>query len=498
MPSDAARRHDQGSRVTPPGGTTGIASPAVADQVTTTHWRDQLGDAQVLVSGFGKWGGGLYDLTTGAPEAIDDLATSGLSLGGGRLWRVLRAPGEQTSVCELMSYDARGVRTYQRLDAIRDPHDVLWFDGAPHISSSWDDAVWRVDPGAEDPVMMWQGSTVPDGWHVNSLLAVDDALHVCAFGRFDRHKGWKDAQQDGVGFVHDLRTGRDVLSRLSHPHTPRRRGARWYVCESTKGSLTELTDDGTVRRRARVNRFTRGLAFVGPFALVGGNARRDQDDDRAEIAVVDMRSFAVLERIPMPCLEVYDIVLVGAGVVRGVTTGFGANAARAVEQHRSTDRTDDRQSTPADVAVQLVTPRTAARLAGMGEPLAADQAGLCGVRGTLPAVARAGEITTWSFDVVNRSAGPLGTVTPRPVKVGARWFLLADGHDEPGPEDEPVANPLGPLSHVLPPQMRTTVEVPVEVPDEPGRYEVRIALRQPGLGWFGVRVQGEVVVKPAS
>lgn len=438
----------------------------------------------------------MYDLTTGTPEPLDDLPTSGLSLGGGRLWRVLRAPGEQSSVCELMSYDARGVRSYQRLDAVRDPHDVLWFDGAPHISSSWDDAVWRVDPGTDEPTMVWQGSTVPDGWHVNSLVAVDDALHVCAFGRFDRHKGWKDAKDDAVGFVHDLRTGRDVLTHLSHPHTPRKRGARWYVCESTKGSLTELSADGTVRRRARVNRFTRGVAFVGSFALVGGNARRGQDDDRAEIAVVDLRSMAVLGRIPMPCLEVYDIVLVGSGVVRGVTTGFGTNAARAVEQHRSSDRTDIRQSTPADVAIQLVTPRTAARLAAMGEPLDPDEASRCGVRGPLPTVATAGEITTWPVEVLNRSSVPLGTVPPRPVKVGVRWFLLADGRDEPGPTDEPVANPLGPVTHVLPPQMRTEIEVPVEVPDEPGRYEVRIALRQPGLGWFGIRIQGEVTVKP--
>ncbi|MDD9368846.1 MAG: DUF4915 domain-containing protein [Acidimicrobiales bacterium] len=470
----------------------------MAEPVASTHWRDQLGDSQVLVSGFGKWGGGMYDLTTGTPAPLDDLPTSGLSLGGGRLWRVLRAPGEQSSVCELMSYDARGVRSYQRLDAIRDPHDVLWFDGAPHISSSWDDAVWRVDPGTDEPTMVWQGSTVPDGWHVNSLVAVDDALHVCAFGRFDRHKGWKDAKDDAVGFVHDLRTGQDVLTRLSHPHTPRKRGARWYVCESTKGSLTELAADGTVRRRARVNRFTRGVAFVGSFALVGGNARRGQDDDRAEIAVVDLRSMAVLERIPMPCLEVYDIVLVGSGVVRGVTTGFGTNAARAVEQHRSSDRTDDRHSTPADVAVQLVTPRTAARLAAMGEPIAPEEANRCGVRGTLPAVVTAGEITTWSVEVLNRSDDPLGTVPPRPVKVGARWFHLADGRDEPEPDDEPVANPLGPITHVLPPQMRTEVEVPIEVPDEPGRYEVRIALRQPGLGWFGVRIQSEVTVKASS
>ena len=51
-------------------------------------WRTALGDARVLVSGFGKWGGGAYDLTSGSPEALDDLPTSGLAAGGGRLWRL--------------------------------------------------------------------------------------------------------------------------------------------------------------------------------------------------------------------------------------------------------------------------------------------------------------------------------------------------------------------------------------------------------------------------
>jgi hypothetical protein len=61
-----------------------------------------------------------------------------------------------------------------------------------------------------------------------------------------------------------------------------------------------------------------------------------------------------------------------------------------------------------------------------------------------------------------------------------------------------VTNPLVPLPRVLPDMAATTVEVPLEVPDAPGRYEVRIALRQPGVGWFGVRLQAEVEVVPPS
>jgi hypothetical protein len=455
------------------------------------EWRSALGEARVLVSGFGKWGGGVYDLTGGAPEALDDVPTSGLALGGGRLWRVLRAPGEQTSMGELLSYDARGVRSYQRLDAVRDPHDVIWYEGAPHVSSSWDNAVWRIGPGGET-ALAWQGSTVPDGWHVNSLVVVGGALHVCAFGRFGRTKGWKSDDEDGAGFVHDLRTRRDVLSGLAHPHTPRRRGDRWYVCESTRGTLTELDGGGTVVRRTAVRRFTRGLALTGRYALVGGNAHRERDDDRGEVVVVDVTRAALVDRIPMPCLEVYDILLVPPVVIRGVAAGFGANASRAVEQHRAADRPPDRRPAPDDAAVRLVTPQTAAALAAAGHRLDPEVARRSGVRGTLPASVVVGSVTDATVEVVNQTGGPLASVPPRPVKVGARWRRV-DAGDDPG-----ITNPLVPLARVLPSGSRTAVAVPLEAPDEPGCYEVRIALRQPGLGWFGVRVQGRVEVIAAS
>lgn len=107
-------------------------------------------------------------------------------------------------------------------------------------------------------------------------------------------------------------------------------------------------------------------------------------------------------------------------------------------------------------------------------------------------------MTTWRFEVVNRSDRPLGSVLPRPVKVGVRWFPLVPGQAGAGSSTRPVGNPLGPLPRVVPPRARTLVDVPVEVPAEPGRYEVRVALRQPGTGWFGVRVQGEVLVEAAG
>lgn len=466
----------------------------------TPPWRAALGAQRLIVTGFGRWGGGVYDLTDGVPVALDDLATAGAIVGGDRLWRVLRSPGEQTGTCELLSYDARGVRSYDRLDQVRDPHDVCWYDGAPHVTSSWDDAIWRVRPG-DPPERVWQASSVADGWHVNSLVVIGGALHVCAFGRYDRHKAWKTGLAEPgtppAGFVHDLTAGRDRLTGLAHPHTPRHHDGRWYVCESSRGELTELDAAGRVLRRAPVQRFTRGLTIVGGCALVGGNAHRRRHGDRAEIVAVDLASFDVVARIPMPCLEVYDILAVPAPLARGLAVGFGANAARAVDQHRRAARPAQRRSTPDAAAVRLVPGRVASQMAAMARPFSDVASRLVGVRADLPARATAGGVMSLTVEVLNRSSRLLGSVPPRPVRLGARWFPVGSGATTgAGAEDQQlVRNPLVPLPRVVHPGTRARVDVPLEVPDRAGRYEVRVALRHPTAGWFGVRAQAEVTVE---
>jgi hypothetical protein len=459
----------------------------MADRSHPAPWQEALGNERLLVSGFGKWGGGIYDLTGGSAIALDDIPTSGIGVGNGAFWRVLRAPGEQTACCELFAYDDRGIRTYQRLDPIRDPHDVCWHDGAVHITSSWDSTVWRLDP---DGVLRatWQGTGMPDSWHVNSLTVVDGRLHVSAFGRFDRYKAWRSDAGRTSGFVLDTTTGRDVLAGLAHPHNPVWDGERWYVCESTRGTLTECASDGRILRRARLRRFTRGMTVVGDFAFVGGNAHRQHDDDRADVAVIDLDSFDVVDRIPMPCLEIYDIRTVPAVLARSVAMGFGANAARAVEQQRAQHRGDHKRAANDAARIQMVTPRVARRLTAAGETLSTEDALNCLVAGSLPDQVTAGDVLALEVTIENHSSVPLATVPPNAIRVGARWS--ADG--------TLVRNPLTALPEMIHPGEAGVTEVLLEVPEVPGRYEVRIALHQIGTGWFGMRIQRLVTVVASS
>lgn len=455
----------------------------MADRAQTAPWQQALGDERLLVSGFGKWGGGVYDITSGTAVALDDIPTSGIAVGGDRLWRVLRAPGEQTALCELLAYDERGVRTYQRLDPIRDPHDVCWHDDAVHITSSWDSTIWRLDP---DGVLRraWRGTGMPDSWHVNSMVVVDGRLHVSAFGRFDRYKAWRGEAGRTSGFLLDTATGNDVLAGLAHPHNPRWDGDRWYVCESTRGTLTECAPDGRILRRAGLRRFTRGLAVAGTWAFIGGNAHRQRDDDRADIAVIDLETFEICERIPMPCLEIYDILPAPVHLARAVALGFGSNPHRAVEQQRANDRSDHKRAASRVARVQMVTPRAAKWLETPGRTLEREDASRCGILGTLPRQVTAGDVLALSVTIRNGSRIALATVPPHPIRIGARWTA----------DSTLVRNPLTALPTLLHPGESTKTEVLLEVPEVPGDYEVRVALHQMGLGWFGLRLQDTVTV----
>jgi len=93
--------------------------------------------------------------------------------------------------------------------------------------------------------------------------------------------------------------------------------------------------------------------------------------------------------------------------------------------------------------------------------------------------------------VVNDSPLALATVPPHPVRVGARWIRSDD-------RNLFRRGPMSALPRLLHADDRVEVEVLLVAPDEPGRYELRLALHQTGRGWFGRRTSGEVVVEAAA
>src|SRR6185436_20598636 len=109
-----------------------------------------------------------------------------------------------------------------------------------------------------------------DRCHLNGLAVVDGRPRfVTALGRTDAGQGWREGKARG-GVLIDVPSGEFVAGGLSMPHSPRWHDGQLWVLESGAGTLARV-DLVTGRRQtvARLPGFTRGLACVGPVALVG-------------------------------------------------------------------------------------------------------------------------------------------------------------------------------------------------------------------------------------
>lgn len=109
-----------------------------------------------------------------------------------------------------------------------------------------------------------------DRCHLNGLALVDGMpRYVTALSQTDTPAGWRELKGTS-GVVIDVTDGRIVASGLAMPHSPRWHDGRLWVLESGKGTLSTVdVATGEVTLVATLPGFTRGLDFIGPYALVG-------------------------------------------------------------------------------------------------------------------------------------------------------------------------------------------------------------------------------------
>jgi hypothetical protein len=277
---------------------------------------------------------------------------------------------------------------------------------------------------------------------VNSLTVLDGERYVCAFGEFDRHREWSVRGAEGTGFVRRLTTGDEVLDGLTLRHHPRRLDGPWVVCNSGPGELLEVDEGSGERRRLELGRFTRGLSATDRQLLVGLSGRRANDDDRAELAVVDRGTFTEDgPRLPLPCLEVYDVVLAAAWAAPAITRGAPRSAPR--------------------------------RLATLDE-LPTDDARLT-VEARLPSTTGPEDIVALDCRVTNAGTATIGSVGPLPVRVGYRWE-----HD--GVSEEGVSR--GRLPRIPGPGESSTLKLPLVTPETPDTWRLTISGVQEHVLWF--------------
>lgn len=109
-----------------------------------------------------------------------------------------------------------------------------------------------------------------DRCHLNGMTILDGKPRfVTALARTNTPAGWRQHKGTG-GVIIDITDDRVVAEGLAMPHSPRWHDGRLWVLQSGVGSLSTVdVVDGSVTEVARVPGFSRGLAFLGRYALIG-------------------------------------------------------------------------------------------------------------------------------------------------------------------------------------------------------------------------------------
>jgi len=218
---------------------------------------------------------------------------------------------------------------------------------------------------------------------------------------------------------------------------------------------------GAVTRRVELDGWTRGLAVNGELIYAGESANRATPvpGELASVAAIDRRTWSVVDRLPLPCQEVFDVIQVPAALVRGVRQGFRTNRLRAAEQ--------DQHALFRQVGVHP------ARLWAVGEPLPASA---CRVRlsATVPEQLPAGTVHELERVIANLGDAILISAPPNPVHISYRWIA----------PEQAIEGLRSILPAALPPGAEQTCRFALCAPEEPGDYRLTITPVQEQVAWF--------------
>ena len=423
--------------------------------------RRRTNDVALLVSGFGeRSGGGIFAVSPDCGvEQVDSLSSTGLAVARGRVARLVRSATEHYG-SELLLYDSHGVERYVRLDDVVDPHDVIW-DGSHYVvaSTTANSLFWLTSTG--EVARQWQAPGDGDAWHLNSLAHADGRLYAGAFGRFEHHREWTRHKNDGSGIVFDVAAKRVVLTGLDCPHHPRRLDASWLVCNSAQRELLEVDDGGRVLRSLELRSWTRGLAVADGFLYVGESSTRGgfDDGDEASIAVVPANEWRVIDRVFLPCEEVYDVVLAPRELVDGVRRGFRTNPLRTAERDQ--------------LALFDEVGAKPPRLWATGDALEPEHCRVT-LTAALPEKLAAASWHEMTCRIENLGPAFLVSAPPHPVHISYRWIAGAKAC-----EGERTR-----LPESIAPSTTAECFLGLRTPATPGVYELRVTLVQEGIAWF--------------
>ena len=174
------------------------------------------------------------------------------------------------------------------------------------------------------------GLAAEDRCHLNGMAMRDGKpRYASMFSESDQAQGWRDTKAFG-GLVMDIDTNEVVTAGLCMPHSPRWYRDQLYVLESGRGTLSRVDlDTGSCDVVTTLPGFTRGLAFIGRYAIVGLSQVRESvfagipltqtnEPRHSGVWIVDLESAEIVGFVRFDGLvqEVFDLQ-----VVAGAATG---------------------------------------------------------------------------------------------------------------------------------------------------------------------------------
>jgi uncharacterized protein (TIGR03032 family) len=234
-----------------------------------------------------------------------------------------------------------------------DAHDVvIASDGRPVFVNTLFSCIATVSDGASFKPL-WRPPFISklapeDRCHLNGLALEDGRpRYVTLVGNSDVADGWRDRRADG-GMLMDIATAEPLLRGLSMPHSPRLHEGRLWLLNSGAGELGFLDRDAKkFVSVAFCPGYARGLAFVGPYALVGLSLARENRtfqglpldgalasrgaEPRCGLLVIDTRNGDTVEwvRIEGVVRELFDVAVL-PGVRNPAVIGFVSDEIQRV------------------------------------------------------------------------------------------------------------------------------------------------------------------------
>jgi uncharacterized protein (TIGR03032 family) len=198
-----------------------------------------------------------------------------LTLGtAAQIWNFRNVPAAAARLQPEGKHDACYLMRDVHVTGDVDVHEMCWIDEELWFINTRFSCLCTLDP-RHSFVPRWRPPFITaydmrDRCHLNGLAARDGKpRYITALGETDEPGGWRKNKAAG-GILMDIESNEFLLRGLSMPHSPRWYKNKLWFLESGKGALSYYdAASGTAVQVAELPGFTRGLDFIGDYAVIG-------------------------------------------------------------------------------------------------------------------------------------------------------------------------------------------------------------------------------------